>query len=257
MTTIAKAPTLGANERILSNGRRIYSAGRGVVLEVAEYERGDRRRDPAFGHTPGLLTPSAADGRKLVVVNDLTPGDPTAEFERIVRCEGRRFGPLAVAPHDPIRDELARLEGMGLHASAAAIRAANPPAEVDPELAELGDAQWEAHRFGECGFLPDAVIALARRFARGDWGLHGSADDVGTLDADMLALPSAYGQAVRNAVAARTGSGVVKGEYPAAFNRSTREVRFLADDRSPYGWEARTVRVARFPAFRKTLVYIA
>lgn len=260
----AEAPTLGPDDRILPDGRMVrLMLGRVYAVELqAEDDARSRRGGNLFGG-PGQALPELdakgePTGRDLRVAAVYEAEDAKARHRALTFDSGRRFQPLAVHPHDPARDEVARLEALGLHASAEIVRKANPPAERDPALEALGDVTWA---FAQCqaqGIGADVAVERVRAFAAGDWGANGKAEDVELDDLHRLAAP-AFGPDVRNAVALESGRGFVAGVYPFVRERVNGQLqapRFVdADDRTP--GERGELRVEFHSALRSTIVYTA
>lgn len=212
--TIAK-PALGPSERMIA-GRRVMFAG-GVVLEVRPYDQaaeGGKYR-PVRDARPGCLV-AAACGGDLIVVADLTPTSADADMANRVYGSGHRLAGLDVHPTDAVSAEIEMLEREGRAASAALLRRAYDPAPRDPALVALGRVAWGSRNWALNGWAVDVAKNLVGRHAAGDFGDHGLLSDV-RLDDDRRAIPMAYPQAVRNAVALERRSGFVLSEYRWAY----------------------------------------
>lgn len=120
------------------------------------------------------------------------PGRP--EHTRVVNAvlSAVRCNVVRPARPDPIGTELAQLEAMGLHETAARLRSASPPAEP-PTLPDGVWLDYEAHPVYGCGRSLQTICVVGAdldeylvRHARGDHGAHGTGP-VGEANARAIA----------------------------------------------------------------------
>lgn len=267
--------TIAPDERILKDGRRIKRVGpcwcAVEPFDVTTLGPGKARPPSSLhGGVGQLLDVFGPDGvrspDRLVVTVELHPFDHAAEHRRLTTGEGRRFLPLDVGPADPVAPEVSRLEEMGLHESAKAVRAASPAPEPDPLLALLGTVEYDAKSCHALGFNAEFLEPLLRRHAAGDWGVIGRLDDVEIGDDERL-LPEAFGPEVRNAVALDRRRGMVRSVYAVAIVATSADHAggpMVLDgargtswgwDKAPYGSKSCEIRIDSFPGQGATLVY--
>lgn len=267
--------TIAPDERILKDGRRIKRVGR-CWCEVKPFD--PSTLPPGKTHPPSSLHGGVGQlldvhdstghrtGERMVVAAEFHPTDHNAEYRRMTIDDGRRFLPLEVGPVDPVASEVARLEEMGLHESAKAVRAASPAPEPDPLLAPLGAVQYDAKSCHALGFNAEFLEPLLRRHAAGDWGIIGRLDDVEVGDDERI-VPEAFGPEVRNAVALDRRAGVVRSVYAVAIAQQSGGYAggpMVLDgargtswgwDKAPYGSKSCEIRIDSFPGQGATLVY--
>ena len=142
-----------------------------------------------------------------VVVAEFTLADPASIMGRL-DSEIRQvsFDPR---PPDPTRDEIERLRASGFAALADERTKAHKTADDPPGLFWLGPVFLDVR----AGLAFDVVRDCLRRHINGDFGSRGVLADV-SLNDDMLYAPEFFDVSVRNAVALRSGHGVIISEYP-------------------------------------------
>ena len=210
MTTATEAAPANPNVRTI-DGRQIYrrvtiregSLDLAVFTELVTKPKPGSWNDGSKDWDPNYTEPRPV----------ATLGDEHDSFGRWSRDIAAQ--PLPEADHaDPVKMEVAKLQGMGLPLLAGVLAKAHrhSPAGPPTGLFSAGPVRY-SKKLSAVGVHPADVRELVSRFVSGDLGEYGSMIGVEVSESDRFCPPLAS-RAARAVMAAEKGRGLVHGRFP-------------------------------------------